>query len=754
MYRSLVHTGGAGHAACPMSRGQQRRHQDCSLSCAAKSAKSKSGGAQGFKGFGEVPKAPAQPKAPLTFERDSEDDEPLPDEGELDDEDGEPIALKPAYQMYTDAGYKAQRFVGPITLQRTPDSPLPVLVSSGPALPGDLLLVSPALAFVPGGFQEVPELEDLHAELLEAGPAPPQRRVLSVLESLRPPPAAEAPAPAAAPLPNLATLDPKFWAGRGRDTSAPTIPSRRLMSLLTRTAAASDSQDPAAMQARHEKPLGYVGLWPEGALLGHSCVPNTSQVVVADRLLVHLTEEVFAAGTPLTRNMIGASVTAPLSVRQAAVAEVMGDLGAPLPAAAGAAAVDGAADADAAPSGEALLTACRCPRCQLESNVSESLRDTLESVYAWFTNEASDAWTRANEAEDVSILRGLLAEAEALVAEVEEGVRDEPGLDDEQQDWLRASVYDVYDLLVTLDELVNQQGADPDYLRTCLELIRVFAPGSDNHLMVALKHESLRNHRFQVFTELLGRERGGAKSLSKADRRKLDALRDAADVAAEFRVEAAILRYGYVTEAMLGALTEGLEAYVEGLEQLSMMRAQGMEELSREMEVEGVRVSIVDKLEVSEGARVEGAGRKVLSADGIQMMVMQEEEEEAAPARGALPAARGSALARGAAGVAAGEAGAAGAGLDEGLLEELSGEWGVGEVEGAAGAGLDEGLLEELSGEWGVGEVEGEGEELVLDVDGEVEVDAAIRAALDEALAADLAELEAEEAGQGAGAAK
>lgn len=39
-------------------------------------------------------------------------------------------------------------------------------------------------------------------------------------------------------------------------------------------------------QLRHQKPVGYVGLWPEFSLLNHSCLPNTAQVVVKDRMLV------------------------------------------------------------------------------------------------------------------------------------------------------------------------------------------------------------------------------------------------------------------------------------------------------------------------------------------------------------------------------------------------------------------------------------------------------------------------------------
>ena len=41
-----------------------------------------------------------------------------------------------------------------------------------------------------------------------------------------------------------------------------------------------------------------------------------------------------------------------------------------------------------------------------------------------------------------------LGSSQIIVSEVEAAVEAEPGLDDEEKEWLRASVYDVYDLLV------------------------------------------------------------------------------------------------------------------------------------------------------------------------------------------------------------------------------------------------------------------------------------------------------------------
>jgi hypothetical protein len=40
------------------------------------------------------------------------------------------------------------------------------------------------------------------------------------------------------------------------------------------------------LQLRHQKPLGFVGLWPEYSMMNHSCAPNTSILVVRERMLV------------------------------------------------------------------------------------------------------------------------------------------------------------------------------------------------------------------------------------------------------------------------------------------------------------------------------------------------------------------------------------------------------------------------------------------------------------------------------------
>lgn len=65
--------------------------------------------------------------------------------------------------------------------------------------------------------------------------------------------------------------------------------------------------------------LHPVGVWPECALLNHSCAPNTTApVLVADRLLVR-TATAVPAGEELTTTYLGASGGMPAEQRQDAL---------------------------------------------------------------------------------------------------------------------------------------------------------------------------------------------------------------------------------------------------------------------------------------------------------------------------------------------------------------------------------------------------------------------------------------------------
>lgn len=664
---------------------------------AAAKKKPQADDADSFKGFGAQPKP--RPAAPLKFEEEEAAEEQF-DEGE-----GEEFRPQPEYRMYTDAGFAASRSVSQsVTLARHAGHPTPVLTAAADLQPGELLLVVPSLGLVEGAFQEAPEVEDLHVAMLEGGLTPAQRRVLDLVDGLTALPAAAAAssgghagAPAGAgaaaaaalqqqlPLPSLATLDVKFWASRGRrDSAAPEFGAKRLRQLLGRCAISDTERDAAVTQARHERPSGFAGLWPEFSLLGHSCAPNTSLLVVGDRLFVHAVNDV-PKGTPLTRNYLGASVFAPLSVRHEELAELRGG---------------GEAAAGGAP-------ACSCPRCTLEARVSEGLRETLDGAHEWLQTEARATWNAANEGEDEVLLQGLLEETEIIVSEVEAAVDAEPGLEDEEREWLRASVYDVYDLLVVVDELLNKNQADATYLRLCLDIISSTTPGAENHVQVALKNLVLQQTIIDAYQGLLSRERSGQGGKTRKQKATLQALAKGVLNAKDNMLDAMLVRYGWQDDRTYTQLTEALQAYVDGMEQMSAMAAQGVTELTREMEVDGVNVQIVDRMGISaapggEGGEGDedgedgGSQRTVRSVmqDGIQLSFIDDyvgggagtsaSGRQGSSAGGTTAAAAQARLAPPAAGGASGSD-------DDGFMEDFDlGDVGAGE----AGAG---GVWEEVT---------------------------------------------------------
>ena len=480
-------------------------------------------------------------------------------------------------------------------------------MTSSTVSPGDLLLILTPLSYLEGGYQSAPSPQDLHAMMLE-GMTPAQRRVLEAMDL--DPNTLSSPS-------SLTSLDLKFWSSRGNaDSTAPEIDSKRLMRII-RTMSCTDSQpDAASSQVRQVMPRGFIGLWAELPLITHSCIPNTSTTVVGDRILVHAVREI-SKGERLTRNLIGPSITAPLSVRQEAFIEQK--LG-----------------------GKSGL-GCLCKRCQVEGRASESIRLTLEDTYSWFLNEAVPKWNEAQESESLSLLSELFEEANVMVGEVEEAVDQEDGftlmdpgeIDDQDEGareeeaerrkvWLRASAYDSYDMLVMADEFLNREKSQTSTIRACLELIRVFAPGSESHTSVSVKYEALTRARFELAEYLAAQELD--KHQQKVGRRmrlpseakvsaavskaaeKAQHLQEVADEATELYLESFFARYGILSLRQLDALREGLEMFTEAIEQAAVMRSQGQTEMESNYEINGVNFKIIDRIGEEMGSHANEGG--------------------------------------------------------------------------------------------------------------------------------------------------
>ena len=57
-----------------------------------------------------------------------------------------------------------------------------------------------------------------------------------------------------------------------------------------------EAQDWALTLARGSRPEGHSGLWPEFAMLNHSCAPNAANLTVEDRMLVRAAADVAQVG--------------------------------------------------------------------------------------------------------------------------------------------------------------------------------------------------------------------------------------------------------------------------------------------------------------------------------------------------------------------------------------------------------------------------------------------------------------------------
>ncbi|EFJ40499.1 hypothetical protein VOLCADRAFT_99704 [Volvox carteri f. nagariensis] len=124
--------------------------------------------------------------------------------------------------------------------------------------------------------------------------------------------------------------------------SGMTWTQQRVMSLLQLNLVAEETQDGAAAVANSEPLTSRMGVWPEVALINHSCGPNAVAVMLYDRLVVRATRRI-PRGREVLLNWLGSQgALAPARERRAQLSQ-MYDF------------------------------ACRCARCRLEGSEAVSL---------------------------------------------------------------------------------------------------------------------------------------------------------------------------------------------------------------------------------------------------------------------------------------------------------------------------------------------------------------------------------------------
>ncbi|GLI67755.1 hypothetical protein VaNZ11_012008 [Volvox africanus] len=168
-----------------------------------------------------------------------------------------------------------------------------------------------------------------------------------------------------------------------RGTGAVVWTQPRVMSLLQFNLLAEGTQDGAATIARSGPLMSVAGIWPEVALINHSCAPNAATVLLQDRLVVRATRRI-PQGREVLLNWLGSpGALAPFQERREQLSEM-------------------------------YQFACRCARCQMES--SESL--SLPFLYSDAERESEEALEVIEEALQVRDLGSLTLALQPLQAAV------------------------------------------------------------------------------------------------------------------------------------------------------------------------------------------------------------------------------------------------------------------------------------------------------------------------------------------------
>ncbi|KAG2485215.1 hypothetical protein HYH03_016002 [Edaphochlamys debaryana] len=294
--------------------------------------------------------------------------------------------------LYGDAALTHGRHLGPIRLELIPGKGLGWRTTRDVST-GELLLTSLPLAVLYGKSGEAPANEELATALRQAWPRLThiERRWLLLLSDCcaatrpKPPPtpppptaqpaqpqpasadarAAEAPSATSAPSPGpavsaaaatgstaeaaaqallgaaggggagpshaIAILPPALFGGKAGPGLAP---GAAVLELVSRYGYAEAREDPAVTELLDMEPASVLGLWPEAALINHSCAPNASVLPLGGALYVRA-GRALQEGEEVTVSYLAAGLFSPVAQRRSLLRASHGFL-------------------------------CACPRCRME----------------------------------------------------------------------------------------------------------------------------------------------------------------------------------------------------------------------------------------------------------------------------------------------------------------------------------------------------------------------------------------------------
>ncbi|GAX85031.1 hypothetical protein CEUSTIGMA_g12451.t1 [Chlamydomonas eustigma] len=202
--------------------------------------------------------------------------------------------------------------------------------------------------------------------------------------------------------------------------------AERLYDIVNINCIGEEFQDLAICNLREEESKGHIGLWPEAALINHSCAPNATCYAVGQQLVIRVTEEI-PSGQEVTLNWLGSLLTAPLQQRRAELKEKYG-------------------------------FHCECRRCKAESTLAGCPMEV--SVLSTFERckEIEPMLESAIEEGNVAKVEDLRNELDSLRNSFEQSMRTAK-VSSRLRTWLQASAYDLYDMLSLIaDEESSGEG--------------------------------------------------------------------------------------------------------------------------------------------------------------------------------------------------------------------------------------------------------------------------------------------------------
>lgn len=314
--------------------------------------------------------------------------------------------------------------------------------------PGQLLIVSQPVALVRSNMGSVPEFQDLLEHIWGRQMSrSEQRSVLSLYGA------------GSSDIPDFN----KEWSEELREGAVARleeagITAEQLVDLTALNAFGDEFPDLPAAMARNDIPDGLLGLWPEFSFLNHSCVATAINKVIGSCMVVRACRAV-PAGGEITINYLGRNGLLPVRQRQAELQE-------------------------------GYQFVCGCDRCRLElqhAHVGQAVEAATQTIGEQLGPQLQAVLAGGVPPKEVGrlqqALRALVQDVDSAVGAVESG----SSLTAQHSNWLRASAFDAYSMLLSSLEHGSDPAADEALLERLLGMATATCRLSDLHFYLSLK---------------------------------------------------------------------------------------------------------------------------------------------------------------------------------------------------------------------------------------------------------------------------